>query len=209
MASIMKGSAKGILTGMLIICLAGAGGASAKGSSGNDPTPQNATGIMLKGTDKNSEVTDEGEGKSKKKATKKGRSVVDAAIRKLHPFNSHPMKGAKYFVYLQSASWCKWCCQEMPKIVEEYPEMKKAKIEIVLLGHDSDKRAAQNYLKKYRAKFPGVMVEQCEKLPGYVKSNSVPHVTFVDADGYILRDGGGSVIMAWRDIISQASPEAE
>lgn len=69
-------------------------------------------------------------------------------------FGGEPNTKAKFYIYLQSASWCPPCRKEMPKIVEMYPEMKKAKVEIILIGWDRSKEAAQKFSRVSRLLFP-------------------------------------------------------
>ncbi len=143
------------------------------------------------------------------KKSKKSLSPVAKALSKLHCFNGKPMKDAKYYVYLQSASWCGPCREEMPKIVEAYKEMKAAGIEIILVGRDYSAKEAKDYLKMFKAKFPGFFSDKKDKieLPGFTLSGSVPHATFVDAEGNVLKDGHGSITLQWKEIIPADTAE--
>lgn len=129
---------------------------------------------------------------------------VAEVLEKLETFNAEPNLEADYYVYLESASWCGPCCREMPKIVKAYAAMKKAGIEILLIGADRTPEDAQKYLEKFGAKFPGVhrKDEGVNELPGYTPAQGIPTATFVSADGEVLQRDHGSIIMNWKKIIS-------
>ena len=105
-------------------------------------------------------------------------NAVMEALSEMDCFGGEPNTKAKFYIYLQSASWCPPCRKEMPKIVEMCPEMKKAKVEIILIGWDRSKEAAQKYLESFKAPFPGVMMNEGKNLPGFVRSQGIPHATF-------------------------------
>lgn len=138
-----------------------------------------------------------------KKKLPKNLKPVAKAIAAMEPFNAEPDYKAKYFIYLQSASWCGPCCREMPKIVEAYPAMKKKKVEILLVGADRSPEAAEKYLKKFGAEFPGVWGDdaRAKELPGYTRSSFVPAATFVDDKGKVIASGGGSLVEKWEDVL--------
>lgn len=138
-----------------------------------------------------------------KKKTPKNLKPVAAAIAAMDPFNSVPEFKAKYYIYLESASWCGPCCKEMPKIVELYPAMKKKKVEILLVGADRSPEAAEAYLQKFKAEFPGVWGGDplVKDLPGYKRSNFVPACTIVDDKGKVITSGNASLIERWEEIL--------
>ncbi len=142
--------------------------------------------------------------KPKKKATGKLNPVMEA-LSAMDCFNGEPNPKAKFYIYLQSASWCGPCRAEMPKIVEMYPEMSKAKVEIILIGCDRDKGAAQEYLKSFKAPFPGVMENEGKDLPGFVQSSGIPHATFVNSKGQLIDADFAStgIIERWKEVIKQ------
>ena len=128
---------------------------------------------------------------------------VAKAIAAMEPFNAEPDYKAKYYIYLESASWCGPCCNEMPKIVEAYAAMKKKKVEILLVGADRSAEAAERYLKKFNAEFPGVWGddERVKSLPGYTRSRFLPSATFVDDKGKVIATGGGALVEKWEDVL--------
>lgn len=143
--------------------------------------------------------------KPKKKA-KKGISPVMQALKKAHTFNGKPNKKAKYFIYLQSASWCGPCREEMPKIVDAYKNMKKAGVEIILFSHDKEEADAKGYVKEFKVKFPVTLRHQggLLKVPGFTEASGIPHATIVDEDGKVLADGHGSIIEQWEQVVRKA-----
>lgn len=129
--------------------------------------------------------------------------TVAKVLQDLDTFNAKPNLKAKYYVYLQSASWCGPCKAEMPDIVKAYPNMKKKKVEIILIGADRTKEDAILYLDSFKAAFPGVHYKSpgVKDLPGFTPAPGIPHATFVDDKGRVLGEGHGSIIMNWEQII--------
>ena len=131
-------------------------------------------------------------------------SPVAAALAKLPCFNGKPASDAKYYIYLESASWCGPCRAEMPKIVKAYADMRADGVELILIGQDTSSEAAQEYLKTFGATFPGVFgrADGVAELPGYTSADYVPHAIMVDAQGNVLVDGHGSLSLRWKKIIA-------
>ncbi len=195
-----------ILAMVLGLAVVGTPSAFAQGvgvSTGGD-----SAGISMDGGD--SAAPKKKKKKSKKSDDKKKTGAVAKALGKLKTFNGKPSKKAKVYVYLQSASWCMPCNQEMPEVAATYLEMKKdGRAEIILIGHDQDEEAAKKFLKQYKAKFPGTLVsgKNVDKLPGFTVAEGIPHATIVDADGNVLADGyPSSVLPGWK---SAVDPDAE
>lgn len=141
---------------------------------------------------------------SDKKPGKKGKGEVFKALYEMDVFNAEPNPKARFFIYLQSASWCPPCRKEMPKIVEEYPAMKEKGVEVILVGCDQTRDGALKYLETFKAPFPGVHFkdEGLKQLPGFAPSNSVPSATLVDAKGNVIASGHAqSVFAKWKENI--------
>lgn len=119
-----------------------------------------------------------------------------------------PATDAKFYIYLSSASWCGPCRAIMPRVVQQYPEIKAAGGEIVLLCCDSTPAAGKAYLKKYDAQFPSILLNirnaNSLKLPGFVPPRSIPNAVFVSADGTVMQRGHGGIVLHWRDIIKMS-----
>lgn len=119
-----------------------------------------------------------------------------------------PAADAKFYIYLSSASWCGPCRAIMPRVVQQYPEIKAAGGEIVLLCCDSTPAAGKAYLKKYDAQFPSILLNirnaNSLKLPGFVPPRSIPNAVFVSADGTVMQRGHGGIVLHWRDIIKMS-----
>lgn len=119
-----------------------------------------------------------------------------------------PTTDAKFYIYLSSASWCGPCRAIMPRVVQQYPEIKAAGGEIILLCCDSTPAAGKAYLKKYDAQFPSILLNirnaNSLKLPGFVPPRSIPNAVFVSADGTVMQRGHGGIVLHWRDIIKMS-----
>ncbi len=139
-----------------------------------------------------------------KRASVVARSKVAKELVKLDIFNAEPNWKARYYIYLCSASWCGPCKREMPKIVEKYPEMKKKKVEVVLLGCDKTREAAEKYLKDFNAPFPGIMIDEGRDLPGFENPAGIPYTVIVTDRGKVIVSGFARMIMGdWEDYINK------
>lgn len=113
-----------------------------------------------------------------------------------------PDPTATHYFFLESASWCGPCKAIMPKIVEQYPEMKKAGVELILIASEAEPQA-KSYLESYKAEFAGMMPHIAQNLPGFVKGNGVPNVYLVDAEGNTVTSGHGRMVLQWRQLTNQ------
>ena len=163
---------------------------------------------------------DAGEKKKKKKKSKKkekkGTSAVGKAVGKLKTFNGKPSKKAQVYVYLQSASWCGPCNQEMPEVATLYKEMDKdGRAEVILIGHDRTDDDAKAFLKKYKAKFPGILAKEknVDQLPGFSLASGIPNAIMVDGEGNVLAQGYPTEVMAqWKQAVEgleEQEPESD
>ncbi|MBE6418459.1 MAG: TlpA family protein disulfide reductase [Akkermansiaceae bacterium] len=197
-----------IFTMVLGLAVLGSFSASAQGfgvSSGGD-----GAGISMDGGDSSAPKKKKKKSKnSKKKDDSKKTSAVGKALGKLKTFNGKPSKKAKVYVYLQSASWCQPCNQEMPEVAATYLEMKKdGRAELILIGHDQEEDAAKKFLKQYKAKFPGILVsgKNVDKLPGFTMAQGIPNAIMVDEDGNVLASGyPSSVLPGWKAAVEPAA----
>lgn len=171
-------------------------------------TGDSGTGISMDGDDK-------AEPKKKKKSKKKATtaSKVGKAVSKLKTFNGKASKKALVYVYLQSASWCGPCNKEMPEVAATYKAMKKdGRAEIILIGGDQTEDAAKKFLKKYKAKFPGILATavNAAELPGFTPASGIPRATMVDGEGNVLADGFPSdVLSGWEQAVENLEGAAD
>lgn len=140
------------------------------------------------------------------KSKKKEVSPFLQAFKKVRTFNGKPNKKAKYYIYLQSAKWCGFCCKEMPDIVKEYKEMKKNGVEIILCSRDHTQDDAKAFIKEFGIRFPTVLDNNDKglPLPGYTRAPGIPWAVFVDASGKAISNGHGSSVKNWKQIIQKA-----
>lgn len=138
-------------------------------------------------------------------------AAVPAALKKLKTFNGKPNQKAKYYIYLQSASWCGYCRKEMPDIVREYKKMKKGGVEIILCSRDKTMDDAKKYIKEFGIKFPAFMDDDNTKgpsLPGFERSGGIPMALLVNDQGEVIRIGQGAMIAQWKNIIQEVENKA-
>lgn len=138
-------------------------------------------------------------------ASSRGLSPVAAVLEKSPTFNAQPNLEAEYYVYLVSASWCPPCRAEMPKIASLYNQMKDDGVEIVLVSGDATQEKAQDYLAEFKATFPAIMPGRkgMTELPGYTSPSTIPHAIIVTKEGKVVKQGHGSIVLQYREIISQ------
>lgn len=149
----------------------------------------------------------DGQESSSKVAEKSRRSEMEQSLKKVKSFNGRINKKAKYYIYLQSASWCPPCRAEMPEIAKQYAAMKRHDVEIILCSCDRSTDDAKNFLKINKAKFPAITQENAAKLPGFVRANGIPYAIFVTADGDTITSGHGMIVKDWKSIIEKWEAE--
>ena len=80
----------------------------------------------------------------------------------------------------------------------------------IIIGRDTSLEAAQKYLSVFRAPFPGILGQEVDhaSLPGFVTSETLPHVIIVDAHGNTIASEHGSATLNWQQIIAnhESSP---
>ena len=154
--------------------------------------------VMAQGTDAPAPAKKAAKGK--KEATKEP-SVVGKALQEMTFLtDKKPNPDAKYYIYLQSASWCGPCNAEMPTVVKQYKTMGK-KVELILVSHDNSADAAINFMKKYGADFPCILANSGEsgKLPAFKFAGGIPNASVVKANGKeIINAHAGAVIGDWK-----------
>ena len=141
--------------------------------------------------------------KGKKDAPAKEPSVVGKALEDVNFLtDTKPNPDAKYYIYLQSASWCGPCNAEMPIVVKQYKAMKAGKkVELILVSHDNNKDAAVNFMKKYGADFPCIIANSAEsgKLPAFKMARGIPNASMVKANGKEVANAhAGEIIGNWK-----------
>lgn len=127
----------------------------------------------------------------------KGPGEVAKALDELKFFNGKPSKKAKYYIYLHSSATCVACKTYIPTIVKAYKNMKKGKVELIFVSHDSTPEAAKAYAKEERMKFAGIMDAEATKLPGYTQVSGMPSATIVDKHGTVIKSGHAALVNEW------------
>lgn len=128
-----------------------------------------------------------------------GPGAVAEALKELKFISGKPLKNAKYYIYLHSSSTCVACANIMPAIVKEYKKMKKAKVEIILIDHDSTVEKAKAYVKSGRIRFPAMMDgAEAQTLPGYTPVSGIPYAIIVDKHGTVIKQAHGSAVLEWK-----------
>ena len=146
--------------------------------------------------------------KKDKKGKKANKNAVQEALKDItFVTDKRPDPKAKFFIYLQSSRNCGPCNREMPEVVKQYKEMTKNKTELIFVCRDSAENDAKEFMKKYGADFPCIMIgsPDVSKLPGFSQSGSFPWASIVDASGTELMNNHAKMIMMkWKQITSAA-----
>lgn len=138
---------------------------------------------------------------SKKKSAKGDMSKVAAALEEAGYFTDKKAKPkAQYYIFICSASWCPPCRKLMPSIVKTYKQeiSKDDRVDLILLGGDNNEAKCAEYLKHYKAKFPGLHAKKKIDLPDFPAIQYWPFAIFVDADGKVITTGHGSKVLEWK-----------
>ena len=145
----------------------------------------------------------------KKKKSKKGKKEerkVGELGKKLEAITyitaNKPDFNATHFIFINSASWCGPCKAIMPKIVEQYAEMKAAGVEVILVANEAGPAAAK-YLEGYKAEFAGAEPIQLKGIEGIPMGQPIPNMVLMDADGKVITSGHGRMVLQWRQLTGQ------
>lgn len=165
--------------------------------------------VMAKPQKDKADKTELKAAKKDKKGKKANKNAVQEAFKDItFVTDKRPDPKAKFFIYLQSSRNCGPCNREMPEVVKAYKDMPKGKTELILICRDSSEDDAKEFMKKYGADFPCIMIgsPDIEKLPGFTKSDSYPMASIVDGSGAELQGitHAKMVMMKWKQITSAA-----
>lgn len=152
--------------------------------------------------------------KGRKKKAKKGgaqeaRGEVARALGNFEVYNGKVNLKADYYIFLYSASLCRYCRECMPIAVDEYKKIKRSKkVELVLICGDKTEGAAKNYVRAYKGKMPYLMIAELKAtnfqgLPG-CGMPGFPAVSVADKDGTLIKSVVGAVevqevLSNWKD----------
>ncbi|MEN9361139.1 MAG: hypothetical protein RL095_2674 [Verrucomicrobiota bacterium] len=138
-------------------------------------------------------------------AAPKPASPANAYLASLQPklvyFNDAPalpshFPQARATLFYFSASWCGPCVQFTPKLIAQYEVLKKAGIQVVLVGRDRDKASMLAYMSSHSHPWPGLAPEEQKPFQlGQFASRGIPSTALVDAHGKLISKG-----IAWDEL---------
>lgn len=133
--------------------------------------------------------------------------VLPAYFKNIQFLTGAPSMEADYYIYLFSASWCGPCRAIMPSFVEQYPEMKANKVEIIFISVDDSAEEAKAYIEHYNAGFPGLYVrtKEVKELPSLIIPRGIPTATILDANGKVLFNGHAAKALNWKELCKPAA----
>ncbi len=129
-------------------------------------------------------------------------SPVYAAVEGLDfVTQARPAKDAKYYIILESASWCPPCRNEMPKIVREYPELRKAGVELIQISHDRNLETAQKWAEAEHVPFAVIAPNANKRPPSPLPwSRGIPNMHILNNKGEVLiANHPGILLPKWRE----------
>lgn len=143
-----------------------------------------------------------------KKAEKK---AVAKALKKLKLQNGKASSSAKFYMFYHTNSALSISEENLDVLVEQSKAMKKAKMAIVIISHDSDDSNALKFLKDHKANFPMIPAgdKDLADVPGYLANGSAPHATIVDNTGTQVADGDGAIVENWKDYTINAGKDTD
>ena len=133
---------------------------------------------------------------------------VPSALMRLKFLQGKPDMDAKYYIYVQSASWCGPCRKFMPIIVDAYKELKSRGVEIILVGRDSEEKATIAYANSHNVPFAVLQgaKELEEALPGFTMARGIPHIQVVERGGALMLDAHPQnffIHSKWKDLLEK------
>lgn len=141
--------------------------------------------------------------KTKRKAAREAKkaSVIGNLLSEAEYLtDARPNPEAEFYIILYSASWCGPCRAEMPKIAKEYAEIAATgKVELVLFSADRTPDAAINFVSSNNGNFPIIAKNKFPQLPNVPQMQGIPAASFYKADGTLITNGHGSMVMQWRE----------
>lgn len=129
--------------------------------------------------------------------------TVSDALGGVDFISGRPVKNARYYIFLHSASWCGPCRALMPQIVAEYRKLRRKKVEIILVSGDRTEADAKNYVREHQVRFPAAMPTAVANVPGYQPPSAYPSAIIVDNHGRVVRQGHGRIILEWQEILRE------
>ena len=124
---------------------------------------------------------------------------VIASLRYFTPTSAN--KAAKYYLFIDMTSRC-CAMSKMQEIVDASKAISATGTQIIYVSHDEDKEISRAFLKKHKAKFPGVMENILRRhraplqRPHY---EVIPMVMIYDNKGKLLAKGGFEIYFNWAD----------
>lgn len=118
-------------------------------------------------------------------------------------------KSAQYFLYCPTNSAVTGCEEFVQKIASKAKAMKKAKVEVILIAHDSSPEVSLDFLKKNGCNCAMVHKSQevTEGLPGYSGESTIPYVVVVDGSGEVIATGDDKILDEWKSYTIERDKE--
>lgn len=118
-------------------------------------------------------------------------------------------KSAQYYLYCPTNSAVTGCEEFVQKIASKAKAMKKAKVEVILIAHDSSPEVAMDFLKKNGCNCAMVHKSQevTEGLPGYGGESTIPYVVVVDGSGEVVATGDDKILDEWKSYTVERDKE--
>ena len=101
------------------------------------------------------------------------------------------VKPTKYYLFYHTASWCGPCQKFTPSLVEFYNANQTGndQFEIILVTHDSDEDAMEQYAAEKKMTWPHLKLSRVEKFNKEFKhpGRGIPNLVLTDTQGKILK----------------------
>jgi hypothetical protein len=132
-----------------------------------------------------------------------GEARVAPAIKKMKFTNGKPSSKAQYYIYLYAPDAESADTELLTSLAGQYKDMKKEKVELILISNAKTPAHLAKMLKGCKAKFPAITqkAEGVAELPGIGEMGSTPQAWVVTQSGAPVTSGAPDIATNWQKFV--------